>query len=352
MKIAYVHGGREVPTVRFRSRFIEPITERGHSIDQYASHPGRYAGWKFCGWRLSQWLKRMSRRIDFQRIRKKNYDSVVLETNLFHLPGDQYEQLLRRAASYLVYEIDDAVFLLFPEKIASIARMADHVIVGNKAIADWIQDYNPSISIIPTCIDGSQYPSKWDSHVSLSKEPSEASKPVLGWVGSSGNVQNLNLLGESLEAVNQTTAFELRIVTSRDAIDAVDQIRSRSKFPVTWVDIDQCSLSEQLFAFDIAIMPLPDDEWSQYKCNAKVIQYMASGLPTIASDVGFNRTLIEHGTNGLLARDDGQWQAAIASLANDQSLQRKLGAAARELILNRYTVESQFDEYLSAILPR
>lgn len=351
MKIAYVHGGRDVPTVRFRSHFFEPIARHGHTLIQYPSRPGRYGSWKVCGWRLSQWFKRMNRRMDFERIRSGRYDSVILETNLFHLPDDGYEKRLRNAASHLVYEIDDAVFLLFPEKIASVAQMADHVIAGNDAIAQWVQRYNQSISIIPTCIDGGNYPSKWNPGGLDSTQPFEKSKPVLGWVGSSGNVKNLGLLRESLEALSQTTAFELRIIASRSAASEVEQMRDWSNYDVIWIDIDQCCLSEQLHALDIAIMPLPDDEWSQYKCNAKVIQYMASGLPTIASDVGFNRTLIQHGTNGLLANDSQQWQTALTSLIHNQSLQYELGTAARESALKHYTVEARADEYLSAILP-
>ena len=39
--------------------------------------------------------------------------------------------------------------------------------------------------------------------------------------------------------------------------------------------------------FDIGLMPLfADQEWDKYKCGLKLIQYMAIGIPAVASPVG------------------------------------------------------------------
>ena len=41
--------------------------------------------------------------------------------------------------------------------------------------------------------------------------------------------------------------------------------------------------------FDVGIMPLPDEPFERGKCGYKLIQYMACGLPVIASPIGVNR---------------------------------------------------------------
>ena len=53
-------------------------------------------------------------------------------------------------------------------------------------------------------------------------------------------------------------------------------------YDVNGIDIYRCDIVEQLQSFDVGLMPLPADEpWMRYKCNAKMIQYMAVGVPAV-----------------------------------------------------------------------
>src|SRR5690606_38569643 len=65
-----------------------------------------------------------------------------------------------------------------------------------------------------------------------------------------------------------------------------------------WSEQDEVS---QIHQMDIGIMPLPDDPWERGKCAYKLIQYMACGLPVVASPVGMNTEVVSHGRNGYLA---------------------------------------------------
>ena len=57
---------------------------------------------------------------------------------------------------------------------------------------------------------------------------------------------------------------------------------------------------------------------------------MASGIPSVASPVGVNAKIIEHGRNGFLASSDGEWLHAIWRLVQDEDLRRRIGTRARE----------------------
>jgi len=72
------------------------------------------------------------------------------------------------------------------------------------------------------------------------------------------------------------------------------------------------------------------------------LEAMAAGLPVIASSVGGGAELIETGKNGLLVPPGavGALADAIGSLMADDALRHRMGEAARERILQSYTIEA------------
>jgi len=350
MNIAYFHGGDDVPTVRFRRAFYLKLREKGHLCRLYPSRPNRYEAWSCCGWRGSQWIKRAVRQTQVLELSLRPSDVTVLETGLFHTSDLSFERDLRAHSERFVYEIDDAVFLLFPEKIAGLAMIADHVIAGNDAIASWISDHNQSVSVIPTCLDEAEYSSKWEAKPKGLSKPDHQSPVILGWVGSAGNVVNLQQILSPLNRICQSKSIQLNLLSSAASRHAVGELVAQAKFPVNFIDLDRCNLTKELHLFDIGVMPLPDDEWSRYKCNAKVIQYMLCGIPSVVSKIGFNLTLIKHGLDGLLAEGVDSWVELCHWLIENEDARAEMGQAARRSALQRYTVQSQLRNYENALL--
>ena len=87
---------------------------------------------------------------------------------------------------------------------------------------------------------------------------------------------------------------------------------------------------------DVGILPLPDDRWTRGKCAFKALQYMASGLPVVASPVGVNREVVVEGETGFLPRDDAQWAERLNRLLDDAALRETMGRAGRERVEARY----------------
>ena len=89
--------------------------------------------------------------------------------------------------------------------------------------------------------------------------------------------------------------------------------------------------------FDIGVMPLPDDAWARGKCAFKLIQYMACGVPVIASPVGANVDVV--GTDcGMLAATEDQWLEAFRLLRDQPRRAEEMGRAGRERVESGYSL--------------
>ena len=141
----------------------------------------------------------------------------------------------------------------------------------------------------------------------LPRYPTEARDFVIGWIGSQSTTRYLVPL---LTVLQQATGWEetsLRLVGSGEL-----------NLPGVAADIMDWSESSEVHAvqsFTVGIMPLQDDPWARGKCGYKLIQYMACGLPVVASPVGVNGEIVEHGVSGFLADTEAEWLAALSELS-------------------------------------
>ena len=66
---------------------------------------------------------------------------------------------------------------------------------------------------------------------------------------------------------------------------------------------------------------------------------MSLGIPSIASPVGINCELVQHGVNGYLAKDDKDWIEILSKLIENDLLRKKIGNQARIIAEQNYTFE-------------
>jgi glycosyltransferase involved in cell wall biosynthesis len=85
------------------------------------------------------------------------------------------------------------------------------------------------------------------------------------------------------------------------------------------------------------------------KAGFKLLQYMAAGLPVVASPVGFNRELVRHGVNGFLADSAEEWERYLTQLLNDRDLRRRMGQQGRQLVEKEFSLRPMFAKLLGVI---
>ena len=348
MNILFLSSGDRVPSARFRILpYLRHFRADGHRAVVAHSFPQKYDYFPWMGFRPSQLLKRSVRWWHWLRTKLQHFDVVFIDREIFDNTTIHMEQRFRESCHRLVIDLDDAVFLRYPEKFAELMKLADMVVCGNRYLAEKVQPQNSTICQIPTCVDLDDYAPRTyrppDRFLPVSGLP-----PVVGWMGTAGNLKYLAVAAEALRGLAQETPFELRIV--------VPEIAALREIDLTGVKVIHEPWQpkrevEQLRHFDIGLMPLfPNQEWDVYKCGLKLIQYLAVGVPGIAAPVGVNSEILESDQNGLTAQTTEEWLTALRRLISSQALRQQMGLSGRKTVERKYSIQANYPVLREALL--
>jgi glycosyltransferase involved in cell wall biosynthesis len=258
------------------------------------------------------------------------HDALMLHCELFPLmPGWLETAVLRRP---YVYDFDDAFYLKYRGgrmgflspvlggKFERVMRGAAAITAGNRVLADHARTCNPATTLLPTAVDTDRY---------LPATRTPGRELTIGWIGSPSTAPYLSLLTEALEALGREGPVRLVVIGGRaPAVHGVD---------VEMVPWSEATEVAQINRIDIGVMPLTDDPWARGKCAFKLIQYMACGVPVVASPVGANVDVVGDDC-GLLASDAAGWMTALRALRDDGQLRRTLGERGRARVEREYSL--------------
>ncbi|WP_434610371.1 glycosyltransferase family 4 protein [Pseudomonas sp. D2-30] len=269
--------------------------------------------------------------------RRKDYDLVWIEKELFpYIP--MFIEKFFLSVPYVV-DYDDAVFhnydrsrffwvrLLLSKKIDAVMRGANCVVVGNRYLGARAGVAGASkVVIIPTVVDSERYPAASISDRRL----------VIGWIGSPSTQKYIIDICEAL--AHACRILNAQVVLVGASSDIAAQLPGVDVAVLPWSEETEAEL---ICRMSVGIMPLKDGPWEKGKCGYKLIQYMACGVPVIASAVGANVEIVEASGGGYLARDIPEWSQLLETLLTDSELRASLGAAGRKAVLDNYSLQAQ-----------
>jgi glycosyltransferase involved in cell wall biosynthesis len=234
-----------------------------------------------------------------------------------------------------VYDLDDALFLGSPAEVnrrfqwvkqearRSLAclRRARLVIAGNSFLASRAREHARRVEVVPSLVD----PARQPVH-----RHGRAEVITVGWIGSPTTVAYLQPVLRALEVVNRDAVRARLVVVGGD-----------TGWRTSWVEHRPWSLRaepEELAAFDIGVMPLPDNDWARGKCGYKILQYFSAGVPAVASPVGVAREMVGD-DRGLSASTPTQWSGALRRLIDDAEERCARGSLGRQYVEREYSYE-------------
>ncbi|MBK8846965.1 MAG: glycosyltransferase family 4 protein [Bacteroidetes bacterium] len=276
------------------------------------------------------------------------YDVIFIQREAFMTGSIFFEKQFKKSGAKLIFDFDDAIWkhdvsesnrkfgwLKRPEKTGDIISLSELIIAGNNYLADYALQHNKNVIIIPTTIDTEKY--------TPSVNKSMDDSICIGWSGSATTIRHFANAIPALSILKQKYGNRIFFKVIGAANYRQPELELVGE---PWKSETEVS---ELQKIDIGIMPLPDDEWSKGKCALKGLQYMALSIPTVMSPVGMNSEIITHGENGFLANTTEEWVHCLSLLIEDYDLRLQIGASARELVVQNYSVTAQQNRYLQAV---
>jgi glycosyltransferase involved in cell wall biosynthesis len=247
----------------------------------------------------------------------------------------------KRVGKRVFFDIDDAPSRAEREiskhNAATMMREAHGVFAGSHNLEALAREAGGTVHFIPSGIRLAQY---------RTRATNDAGQVCLGWIGNGAHyVEDLtSILEAPLRSLAAQYDIRLKIVGAcgepklaevfggieRLAFDQVDQ--------VDWSDPE--AVSAAVADFDIGLYPLIENKFNIYKCAFKALEYMATSVPVVASGVGANGDVINHGSDGFLVSSSEEWISCLSHLITNENERRNFGAKGRAKVEERYSTKS------------
>lgn len=284
----------------------------------------RYSLWSFAGMQYA----------------KQHNIPGVLEVNapLIHEQRHYRELIDQQSAEYVT---------------ARCFRDARIVAAVSTQVADYVRGFpgtSGKVKVLPNGVDPSRFADRWG-------ERQRVAHPfTVGFVGSLKPWHGVELLVKAFDGVHREFSHSHLLIVGegpeRKRIES--DLRARGLEAATTLTgaVSPAEISSLLDNMDVAVAPYPESE-NFYFSPLKVYEYMAAGLPVVASSIGQIPELITDEVHGLLCRpgDSAALTEALLCFRNDPALRRRLGSAAREKIVKQHTWQQVADQVIEMSVP-
>lgn len=348
----------EAAATRYRlAQFVEPLAERGIDVSVRPFLDSRL----FSALYRRDQLPRVAFGLAGSALRRlkdtlaaRNADVLLVQREAMLFGPPVIEWLSTKLGKCpMVLDLDDATYVSYTSptygrigswlkwfsKTDELIGRARVVTCGNRSIAEYVESKGGNARIIPTVVDMERFRPR--------DEETNERRIVLGWVGTHSTFPYLESIFPALQRLASEHAFKLKVVGAG---------RSEIKLPGVEVEILDWNLEreiEDFQSFDIGLYPIDAalyaDKWAAGKSGFKAIQYMAVGIPYVATPVGASAEIGEAGATHFAASTQDEWHARLELLLTDRERRKRMGEAGRRHALQHYTVPQQADKLAAAL---
>lgn len=321
----FTKGAKDVPSSRYRAYYIaEELDKLGHkTLVMPAS---------------KRYLKGF---LTYLRIllKSKPEDVIYLQRTIYNKYFTIAIIVARLFGKRYIFDIDDAVYEHSRLKTKLFIKYADFVTCGSEQIRDWTLQHNERSYLLTNGIPIQIYTRRIE-------EP--AGVPVIGWIGTFPEKYVQPIIPAFKKMIQEGKVFKIRIIGAmknpeiRLLLNGMDNVEIIDS--LDWSNPSEAV--EEIKKFTIGIMPLTNSKWDQVK-YFKVLEYMACGVPVVASPGKTAQAIIKEFNCGLVASNTEDWAEALTLLLEDADLRSEMGKAGRIATENSFTIKATAELLLS-----
>lgn len=330
--VLFAHAGDERPFGCSYIRLLQPLTylqERGHLKVSWSTSP-------------------------------TPADVIIVERTWGpHTTLAQVEALINqvhREDTRLIFTLDDN--LLDLETISTeqkmymryLARHAHGVIVSTEPLRERMVRLNPRVVTVPNQLDERLFLPR--------EQPQPSDAPLtIGYMGTPTHDSDFMMVFQALRAVLRRHAGKVRLqLVGALGNPAMRRLLAELPAEILRVPIEDVAYPNFVawmrhhLHWDLAIAPLEDNFFNNFKSDLKFLDYSALGFPGLYSNMPVYASTVRHQETGYLVENTPDaWETALEDLLVHATVRMEIAKRAELYVRNERTLNQHASEWLDAI---
>jgi glycosyltransferase involved in cell wall biosynthesis len=282
---------------------------------------------------------------------KDNPDVLIVQREMFpkYLPVHLVKRLVKLFNhTRVIWDFDDDIFLngeISKRESMLLAKHSNTIIgIGEYAKSLLPKEARSKFLALPTTDDA--FSNENIADIMKLRHATYAKEIRVVWVGTAANLQYIDIVIDYLDQA----ALKLKKESKNLVFCIVCNIPYEDEKNHQNITIENIIWTREVAKNEIrrahiGIMPLLNCQYEKGKGGFKLIQYLASGLPVISSDVGFGKEVVNDSCGYLISAEKvEEWTNKIFHLGTDENEWDQMAQGA----LNRYAQVFDFENNLKS----
>lgn len=249
--------------------------------------------------------------------------------------------------NYIIWDFDDDILdngEITKEEWEILKKHSDSIIVSSPYLLDRLSVSDERKTSIFNTTDGDF---QFTRELLEERIQSMDCEIRIVWIATASNINNLKTVISELDGYAKNVTEKIGVQVTLCCVCNESVSIKTDCLVIENVMWSRKNALNELRKAHVGIMPLIDNKYMRGKGGFKLIQYMAAGLPVVASPVGINSEIVKEYVGKLPCA--GEWANAIDDICADKQRWREYACRAREEWEKRYSYKNIFEKWVDEL---